>query len=105
MPIYQIFNYEFPEGVTPFIIDEWVRTLSLEEQTEFFQAKERQLEYRQAAMETGNLYTDSTLQGYIWKDEDALQKNKTDDAVWMEYFRRFIKENNIKFTTTEQFAP
>ena len=96
MPIKQQFIYEWPEGSKPMDIDEWVGTLSDDEQIEFLEARSRQVAYRQKVINEGKMKM-VPYQGYIWKDAEARTNNKPMDDVWLSYHTRFIKENNIKF--------
>jgi hypothetical protein len=43
---------------------------------------------------------DGNVSEYIWKDKDAFNTNKQADEVWMDYWARWVKAENIIFTQT-----
>jgi len=90
----------YPSGDTASSQDDWIKTLTVEEQLEYYAADKRQKQFRQDAVDEGRLVVDDTLGQYIWKDKDAYHVNKPSDPVWMKYWGRWIEEENIIFTTT-----
>jgi hypothetical protein len=101
VPIRQKFEYKWPEGATPMIIDQWVATLPIEQQIEFKEAKARQVASRQKVINEGKLTYNSKYHEYIWKDTESRKQDKEIDPVWHQYFIRFLKENNITFIDTD----
>jgi hypothetical protein len=72
----------------PFIsLQDWIKTLSAEEQIEFYDADRRQKSNRQEKINEGNLIVDGS--NYIWKDEQAETVNKENDPIWSEYWVRW----------------
>jgi hypothetical protein len=80
--------------------DAWIKTLTVEEQLEFYAADKRQKQLRQNVVDEGKLVFDDTLSQYIWKDKDTFHVNKPSDPVWQIYWDRWLKEENIIFTMT-----
>jgi hypothetical protein len=83
-------------------LDEWVTTLSQEEQEKFQRAQIRQRKFRQDAIDKGNMIISkgdaNTNEGsYIWKDEETARVNKKTDGTWLVFWNRYIAENNLKF--------
>ena len=93
------FSMTYPSGDNA-SQDDWINTLTVEEQLEYYAANKRQKQFRQDAVDEGRLVFDDTLRQYIWKDKDAYHVNKPSDPVWMKYFERWIEEENIIFTMT-----
>lgn len=85
-------------------IRDWVRTLSQEEQTEFFEAQKRQIQYRKEAIEQGRMVIDEE-RGYVWKNEEEAMKNKPTDPVWEKYFKRWCQELGIQIKVTYENIP
>ena len=94
----QSFEYNTIDGrlFVPFF--RWISTLSKQEQQEFQAADVRQKQYRQVAIEKGDMTIDSDG-NYIWKDSATAEKNKPFDPVWLIYFNRWQEECGIVFNT------
>ena len=83
----------FTTDGSPFIsIDEWVATLSIEDQNRYRDANIRQKTYRQEKVNEGNLVVADD--DYIWKDETAENINKENDPIWLEYWDRWQVETS-----------
>ena len=95
MSIIDEFKFITPPGKKFIRIDVWIKTLSVAEQEEFCQAKQRQVSYRQEKINEGNLIVSNDR--YIWKDQEAATINKTNDKIWQYYFERYLAETGIKF--------
>ena len=83
-------------------LDEWVATLSQEEQEKFQRAQVRQLKFRQDAIDKGDMIINKSdinihEESYIWKDEETARVNKKTDGTWLLFWTRYIAENNLKF--------
>ena len=98
MPILSKFIYTWPEGSTPIMFYNWIKTLSKEEQDEFRLADIRQKEFRKIVVDQGNL--EITDDGYVWKDADAEKVNKPHDPTWQIYWARWINETGVQFSYT-----
>jgi len=83
-------------------LDEWVTTLSQEEQEKFQRAQIRQRKFRQDAIDKGTMIIskgdeNTNEESYIWKDEETARVNKKTDGTWLFFWNRYIAENNLKF--------
>ena len=83
-------------------LDEWVTTLSQEEQEKFQRAQIRQRKFRQDAIDKGNMIiskgdANTNKESYIWKDKETARVNKKTDGTWLFFWNRYIAENNLKF--------
>jgi hypothetical protein len=89
-------NWKFEWYTTdgsPFIsIEDWIKTLSVNEQTEFYNADRRQKSHRQEKINEGNLIVSSD--NYVWKDEQAETVNKENDPIWLTYWDRWQIETS-----------
>jgi hypothetical protein len=95
MPLFEKYSYIWKNGPpSSVILENWVLTLSQEEQQEFSKARERQYAYRQVAMDKGNM--EIVPEGYKWRDEDAHTENKPNDPIWVKYFERWLSEHDGK---------
>lgn len=92
-------NFIAPEGKPVVHMEQWVTTLSQDEQHEFAQAKERQRAFRAETVANGNLKV--AVGSYEWKDENSAKINKPNDPVWLKYWDQYIKETGMKFNITE----
>ena len=85
-------NWQFEWFTTdgsPFIsLQDWIKTLSAEEQIEFYDADRRQKSNRQEKINDGSLTIDKEGR-YVWKDEQAETVNKENDTIWLEYWDRW----------------
>lgn len=75
--------------------DDWIDTLSSDEQTEYNSAYERQQLLQQEAVDQGILEIKQTNQ-YIWKDRDSEQVNKPNDPIWFKYWTRYQNETGTR---------
>jgi hypothetical protein len=83
-------------------LDEWVATLSQEEQEKFQRAQVRQRKFRQDAIDKGDMIiskgdADTNNEHYIWKDEETARVNKKTDGTWLFFWNRYIAENSLEF--------
>jgi hypothetical protein len=86
----------FTTDGSPFIsIEDWVDTLSIEDQNRYRDANIRQKAYRQEKINEGNLVVADD--GYIWKDETAEVINKVNDPIWLEYWDRWQIETSSRW--------
>ena len=110
MAVTHTFKYSVPEGKEFIRFEDWIASLSPEEQSEFHAAKTRQEAYRQEAIDRGDLVRDfSTVDpkdptsqpSYVWRDEETAKKNKPSDEIWRNYWDRWIKEVDVQFDIVE----
>lgn len=103
MTIRQQFLYQTADGQPAITLLDWIATLPNYQQEEFFDARSRQLEYRQQCVDSGLLVVDTSgpVHDYIWRDEEAAKNGKPADPVWLAYFERYLTENNLKFSIIE----
>jgi hypothetical protein len=79
--------------------EQWIETLPLEQQQEFFEARERQLANRQKRIEEGYLSVDGST--YTWTDKSAYEeKNHGADPIWQKYLEQWLTETNTQIITT-----
>jgi hypothetical protein len=100
MAVKHDFQYAVPEGKTFISLYDWVHTLTVAEQQEYADANERQLGFRQAAIESGDLILDESdpiNPSYVWKDEATAARGKPTDPIWKTYWERYIRETGIEF--------
>ena len=100
MPVRHIFVYEWPEGVQPITFDKWIQSLSQTEKQEFFEAKQRQINYRTQAIDRQLMAIDHGT--YVWADEQSALLNKPTDPVWYRYFQRYLADTQTKFKVEEE---
>jgi hypothetical protein len=98
MPVKYSFKYAWPDGVEPKTLDQWVRSLSAQEQEEFRQADVRQKAFRADVIDAGKMKLDGNS-AYVWKDQEAAQVNKPVDPTWLIYWNRYLAETQTIFTT------
>jgi hypothetical protein len=92
----------------PFLtIDEWVSTLTKDEQKVFVDAKVRQLKIRQQVIDAGLLSLDAD--GYVWDEEYVKNKRpgeyKQYDREWLKFWERYLEETKIKVEIVEKQIP
>jgi hypothetical protein len=93
----QKFIWNYPSG-TPSTLDDWVlNTLPEEDQIRFNLARKAMDEGIQRAIDEGRLVAINE-EGYIWKDDEALEINKYEDPIWKEYYDRWLSETGITCT-------
>jgi len=82
-------------------IDEWVSTLSEDEQKTYRLSADRHAGYTQAAVDRGDLTVilspETGETKHVWKDEEAKQRGKGWDPVWLTFWNRYLEENNLNF--------
>lgn len=81
-------------------IEDWLKTLTIEEQLEYAVADKRQKQFRQDAVNDGRLVFDDIARTYTWSDKESFHVNKPTDPVWLIYWDRWIEEKKIIFTQT-----
>jgi len=110
MAVAHRFNYSVPEGKKFIQFEDWVKTLSSAEQTDFYASKQRQEAYRQEAIDRGDMIRDfssvdpknpASQPLYVWKDEETARKGKPFDPTWKEYWNRYLAETGIEFDIIE----
>lgn len=103
MPVRQQFKFIPPAGVTLITFDQWLSSLSESEQQEYQAAQHRQLTIRQQYIDSGLMTLAESANGvqeYVWRDASAAQNHKPMDAVWGQYFKRYLSETGVKFQDT-----
>lgn len=74
----------------------WIKRLPEHEKQEFLEADVRQKKFRQEAIDRGDMIIDpEDKTSYIWRDEQAANKNKKSDEIWVSYFCRWKQERGI----------
>jgi len=110
MAVAHRFNYSVPEGQKFIRFEDWVSTLSADEQAEFRAAKQRQEDYRQASIDSGDMIRDfssvdpndpTSQPVYVWRDEETARKGKPFDPIWKDYWNRYLAETGIEFDIIE----
>jgi hypothetical protein len=112
MPIKQEFKFTTQKGQELITLVQWVSTLTQNERTEFRQAEQRQLEFRQRVVDANKLTVriNNSKDGkwqeyYIWDDSHVENKTigeyKDCDCVWFRYWNRYLKETGTTFEIIE----
>jgi len=111
MPIKQEFKFTPQDGQELITLQQWVSTLPENEQTEFRQAQQRQLEFRQRVVDANKLTviknSDSGAgpDNYIWDDSHVENKTRPEykecDGVWFCYWNRYLEETKTTFEIIE----
>jgi len=104
MPIRQEFKYKNPTGGPVVYFNQWLTTLPMAEQQEYWHAQQRQSEYRQQCIDQGLLVLDTTVYGddkYVWCNAEEATKGKPMDEVWGIYWRRYLSETGTIFEIIE----
>jgi hypothetical protein len=105
MAIIQQFRYTYSDSTLVPNIHKvqtaWLKTLTVEEQEEYRLADIRQKALRQTVVDSGNLTLIEDKSKYLWKDTEAHTQGKPEDEIWIKYFIRFLRENNIKFEVSD----
>jgi thymidylate synthase len=111
MPIKQEFKFTPQEGQELITLHQWVSTLTENEQTEFCQAEQRQLEFRQKVVDVNvltiinNSKDNTEPDNYIWDESHVENKTiseyKDCDSVWVCYWNRYLKETGTTFEIIE----
>lgn len=91
-----LLEFEYVYHGNRITLENWVKTLSQEEQDRFFKARENNYAARQVAIDQGRM-TITKDNNYVWANEQEYHKNKEHDPVFVDYFNRYLKENNIEF--------
>ena len=92
-------KHEFKYNNASIDLHQWINTLSISEQQTFKEAQDRQFATRQLHIDSGDLKVEikDSIQYYVWKDEETERIGKKQDPIWMQYFNRYLSENNIQF--------
>ena len=96
--IVQEFKYEWPPGSRKIEFRHWLKTLTVEEQNEYWQGRANGDRLRQIAIDEGRLKLEQD--SYVWKDQPAFEKFKENDPIWEKYWRRWQEETGVKFIVT-----
>lgn len=99
MPLRQKFVYSWPDDVKPVLFYDWILTLSVEEQKEFYKAEQRQNAYRTEKINEGKMYIKNDY-SYVWSNKDS--KEKPYDETWRLFFMRYLDETKTIFTIEEE---
>jgi hypothetical protein len=101
MPLIQKFTYTWPEGTTPIELNNWIKTLSKEEQDEYWEGRRNGDRLRQLAISEGRLvlhFPPGDSDGaYIWKDNESFSVGKENDPIWEKYWQRWMDETGVIF--------
>jgi hypothetical protein len=102
MAIKHSFNYSTSDGRPFILLWDWVKTLSAEEQAEYYAAEKRQHKHRQDKIDDGSLIIKINIadgfynpDSYVWRDDEAEAIGKPNDPTWEAYNNRYIIENKI----------
>ena len=95
------FVTEWEEDGIPLELEDWITTLSVEEQAEFYKAQERQIELRKQVIDEGKMYIEKDG-SYVWKDDETAKQGKGYDETWLHYWNRWLKETKAKFYIKEE---
>jgi len=95
------FVVEWGVGSSQLELDEWVKTLPESQQHEFTMAQERQLQYRQNAIDQGRMYIEKDG-SYVWKDDETAKQGKEYDETWLHFWNRWLEETKAKFYIKEE---
>jgi len=102
MPVAQKFVFEFPEGVEPLDVNQWVeKNCTAAEQAEFAESRARQEAIRAKAIDSGRMTiaeNDEAPHDYVWATAEEAEKNKENDPVWTSYWHRYEEATGVKFT-------
>jgi hypothetical protein len=98
MPVKYTFKYAWPDGVTPMTLEQWVNSLTTEEQTEYREADVRQKAFRSDVINDGKMKLDGST-AYVWKDKEAAEVNKPVDPTWLIFWNRYLAETQTIFST------
>jgi len=83
--------------------DNWVKTLTADEQTEFAAAQERQQANYQAKIDSGMIISTTDTDGITWNANSASAVTEIkfeQDPVWFAYWERWQSETGITHTET-----
>jgi hypothetical protein len=100
MTVTQKFHYKWPTGVTPIWFDQWLLTLTQEEQIEYRAGRQNGDILRQIAIDEGRMVIDPQDNSYVWTDRAAYKKYKENDPIWEKYWRRWQSETGVEFSST-----
>jgi hypothetical protein len=95
--VLQKFTYTWPEGKEKIEFRDWLRTLSQEEQDEYWAGRRNGDRLRQIAIDEGRL--EVIADGYLWRDEEAKKIHKENDPVWLKYWLRWQDETGVVFSS------
>ena len=95
MAIVQKFVYEWPPGVKPVELFEWLETLTPKEKQQWEEARARQEKIRQQAIDQGRMQLGNRQ--YVWKDKQEASVNKQNDPEWENFWNRYLQETQTQF--------
>lgn len=97
------YNYVVEGDAEVINFDEWIKTLSESEQTEFADAHHAQGAARELKTATGKLKVEYNPEmTYIWESAEAADAGLGENPVWEKYHNRYLAENNIKLNITKE---
>jgi len=91
--------------VTVMSLNDWVKTLTTEEQAEFAEAEARRFANVQSRIDSGHITSNviTNTDGVVWNanSESAVTEIKSEpDPVWFAYWERWQSETGITHTET-----
>ena len=95
MAVAQRFIFEWPNGVKPVQLFEWVEMLSREDQQLWKEARQRQENIRQEAIDANRMHLGK--KEYIWKDDREAIVGKLNDPLWEQMWNRYLQETQTQF--------
>jgi hypothetical protein len=98
MPITQKPTFEnvpLKEDGEPLTLEDWVATLSAEEQAAFATADAERAAAVQAQIDLGNLFIGKESGNLVW--DDGADTGSIVTEAWEPWFNRYTSENNITF--------
>jgi hypothetical protein len=101
MKVIHHFEYSWPDGTTPITLQQWVNTLSTEEQECFRSAEKRQRLLRAQTIDNGTMSI-AGPHSYEWQNNIVANINKKYDKEWRDFFDRYIKETGTIFKIREE---
>ena len=94
-------SYEVPAGQKFVSLFVWARSLPIEEQKIYAEARARNEALRTEQIELGFIHDhDQIRKKVIWEDMAETSEIKNTDPIWLEYYQRWLRETN----TTEVFT-
>jgi hypothetical protein len=95
--------YKADEGKEVVNFEDWVKTLSESEQSEFKQAHSAHAMALGLKVGSGALKIEYTPEmTYIWSSAEEADAGVGDNPVWEKYHNRYLTENNIKLEITKE---
>ena len=95
MPFEIKVSYQVPPEQDFVSLVSWIKTLPLEEQKIFAEARARNDYLRIEQVELGYIREhDQIRKKVIWEDEAQKSEIKNTDPIWLEYYQRWLTETN-----------